>query len=119
MGKSYSERLYDRVNSGEFVRCFLGRCPDCGARIWSIEESYHQEPTGKIKAWFVCKCGKKYKETVYPYEHDDGTKTYKYSQSLPEKVNTKKWGKQFMLKTKKNTYLITPDGIKKKKIKEA
>ena len=107
----YVKRLYKRLHENAFIRCFYGKCPKCGKRIWSIGDVFEDD---KIKAKFVCECGHKYKETVY--SRDMGK--YKYGQALPKDIQTKKWGTQKCLELKGKQFLILPDSIKVKELKK-
>ena len=111
MGKNgYTQRLYQFVNGKTFVRCFYGTCPQCGKHIFSIGDTVDGD---KIKAKFVCECGKKYKETVYSAE----MKRYKYPQALVYPYHDKKRGNVNTLKLYNRIYLITPTKIMSKEVK--
>ena len=58
----YTKRLHKFINGYEFVRCFYGECPDCGKHVFSVGDD---AIGSKIKAKFICDCGKKWIETVY------------------------------------------------------
>lgn len=105
----YTRALYNYLNGGNFVRCFYGRCPECGKRIFSIGDDVVE---GKIKAKFVCECGKKYKETVYSKD----LKHYKYPQALAEVIKDKKFGEITVLKFKDKYFLVERDKIRSRAI---
>ena len=100
----YTKALHHYINSKTFVRCFYGVCPDCGARIWSIDEDVENN---KIKAKFICSCGKKYREVVYSPK----LKKYKYQQGLVEQVKDPKRGKIAVIKYKGRYYLPVKDKV--------
>ena len=112
MGKNgYTQRLYQFVNRKGFVRCFYGTCPQCGKHIFSVGDDVVDN--NKIRAKFVCECGKKYKETVYSAE----MKRYKYPQALVYPYKDKKRGNVNTLKLYNRIYLITPTKIMSKEVK--
>lgn len=107
----YTQKLYELVNnSHRFVRCFYGRCPDCGKRVFSIDENVVDN---KLKAKFICECGKKWVETVYSKD----MKKYKYPQALVEDYRDKKRGLVKVLKNNKKIWLVTPEKILSKEVK--
>lgn len=105
----YTKALYNFLNGGNFVRCFYGKCPECGKRIFSIGDDAVGD---KIKAKFVCECGKKYRETVYSKE----LSKYKYPQALPEVIKDKKFGEITVLKFKDRYFLVEKDKIRSRAI---
>lgn len=107
----YTKSLHRFINRNGFVRCFYGKCPECGERIFSIGDEVIDN--NKIKAKFVCECGKKYKETVYSGK----LKKYKYPQALCEIIRDKKFGEIKVLSFRDRYYLVTPDKIRSKPIK--
>ena len=109
MGNLYLKTLHKFINQDRFIRCFYGECPDCGKRIFSVGDDV---VGNKIKAKFVCSCGKKYKETVY--SPDLGH--YKYQQALVETIHDVKFGDIKVLKFKGKYLLITPQKIRSKQI---
>ena len=100
----YTKELNKFLNSYHFVRCFYGKCPECGKRIFSIGDDV---VGNKIKAKFICECGKKYKETVYSAERNK----YKYPQALAETIRDKKLGQIKVLKFKGKYILVKNDKI--------
>ena len=107
----YTKRLSKLINGYEFVRCFYGECPICEKHVFSIGEDVTDNNT-KIKAKFVCECGKKWKETVYSRE----SKKYKYRQALVEEYHDRKKGTIKVLKLGKRIYLVTPEKIMSKEV---
>lgn len=105
----YTKNLHSFLNSGRFVRCFYGQCPDCGKHIFSVGDDAVGD---KIKAKFICECGKKYKETVY--SPDMGK--YKYPQALPEVIKDKKFGEIMVLKFRDKYYFVSPNKIRSRSI---
>lgn len=105
----YSKSLYKFVNGYNFVRCFYGKCPECGKRIFSVGDDV---VGNKIKAKFVCDCGKKYREVVYSKD----MKKYKYPQALTETIKDKKFGEIKVLKFKGKYYFISPNKIRSRSI---
>lgn len=107
----YTKRLHKFVNGHEFVRCFYGKCPDCGEQVFSVGDDVVGD---KIKAKFICPCGKKWKETVYSPKMG----RYKYPQALVEKYYSKKEEKNLnVLKLFNTIFIITPKSIKSKEVK--
>lgn len=106
----YTEKLYEIVNGYEFVRCFHAKCPECGEKVFSIDENI---VGNKLKAKFICDCGKKWCETVY----SPRLKKYKHQQALVEEIRDQKYGRIKVLKTVDRYYLVTPDKIRSKQIK--
>ena len=107
----YTKRLHKLVNDPhKFVRCFYGKCPECGQRVFSIGE---QVENSKIRAKFMCNCGKKWIETVYSKD----MKKYKYPQALVEEYRDTKRGRIKVLKDNKRIWLVTPEKILSKEVK--
>lgn len=106
----YTKTLYDLINQNRFIRCFYGKCPDCGKRIFSVDEEVVDGD--KIRARFVCECGKKYKETVYSRKMG----RYRYPQALAETVRDKKLGLIRVLRLKDRQVLVTKEKIRYRKI---
>lgn len=100
----YTRALHKFLNGYSFVRCFYGKCPICSKRIFSIGDDVVED---KIKAKFVCECGKKYKETVY----SSNMNKYKYPQALAETIKDKKFGEIKVLKFRGKYYLVQRDKI--------
>lgn len=107
----YTRRLHKFINGFEFVRCFYGKCPVCGKRVFSIGDDVVNFEY--IKAKFICDCGKKWKETVY--SSDLGK--YKYPQALVEKYYDNHRGEVNVLRLMNKIYLVTPDKIMSKEVK--
>ena len=107
----YTRRLHKFINGFEFVRCFYGKCPVCGKRVFSIGDDVVNFEY--IKAKFICDCGKKWKETVY--SSDLGK--YKYHQALVEKYYDNHRGEVNVLRLMNKIYLVTPDKIMSKEVK--
>lgn len=105
----YTRALHKFLNGYSFVRCFYGKCPICGKRIFSIGDDVVED---KIKAKFVCECGKKYKETVY----SSNMNKYKYPQVLAETIKDKKFGEIKVLKFRGKYYLVQRDKIRSRTI---
>lgn len=109
----YEKRLYDTVSKPGFKRFFYGKCKECGARIWSIDEDIDLE-TGKIKAKFVCNCGAKFRQTVYSRGHKS---TYRYEQGIVDDMTVK--GKKCrVIRTLNYLYLPTGEKVLRKARKE-
>jgi len=109
---TYTKRLYELVNnSHKFVRCFYGICPECKKRVFSIDEKVMKD---KIKARFICSCGKKWQETVY----SSTMNKYKYPQALVEDYRDKKRGLVKVLKRGKRIWLVTPTKVLSKELKQ-
>ena len=109
MGK-YEERLKKVVEEPGFKMLFHGKCKNCGARIWSIDEQIDIE-SGTIKAMFLCNCGAKYKQVVYTREKKGG---YKYEQGLVTDMKIK--GKNTrIIRARSGLYMVTSTGVKVKK----
>lgn len=106
----YLKNLCNFINKDRFIRCFYGKCPECEKRIFSVGDDVINN---KIRAKFVCSCGKKYKETVY--SPDMGH--YKYQQALAEEIYDAKFGNIKVLKFKGKYLFITPEKIRIKTIK--
>lgn len=83
MESRYVTALYKFLNSGKFIRSFKGKCPECGAELWSVGDDVVDN---RIKAKFICDCGKKYKEVVYSPK----MKKYKYTQAVGVDFDTSK-----------------------------
>lgn len=108
----YTMRLHALINDEhKFVRCFYGICPECGKHIFSVGEKVVED---KIKARFICSCGKKWQETVYSKD----TKSYKYPQALVETYRDKKRGNVKVLKRLNRIWLVTPEKIFTKEVKK-
>lgn len=105
----YTKALHKFLNGCSFVRCFYGKCPSCGRRLFSVGDDVVDH---KIKAKFVCECGKKYKETVY----SPGTNKYKYPQALAETIRDKKFGEIKVLKFRGKYFLVQKDRIRSRTI---
>ena len=105
----YTKRLHKFINGYEFVRCFYGECPDCGKHVFSIGDD---AIGSKIKAKFICDCGKKWIETVYSAERNK----YKYPQALCKEIYDKKLGDIKVLEFKGRHYLVTPEKIRSRTI---
>lgn len=104
----YTKRLYKFINGKIFVRCFYGKCPECGKHIFSIGDDVVDN--SKIKAKFICDCGKKWKEIVYSKKY----KHYKYRQAI---VIQYKDDKKIMnvLKLNDVVFKVTENSIKSEK----
>lgn len=107
----YTQKLHALVNDPHrFVRCFYGVCPECKKRIFSVKE---QIKGSELKAYFICDCGKKWKETVYSAQ----MKKYKYPQALVDTYRDKKRGEVKVLRRLNRIWLVTPDKVLTKEIK--
>lgn len=109
----YEKRLYDTVSKPGFKRLFYGKCKECGARIWSIDEDIDIE-TGRIKAKFICNCGAKFRQTVYSRGHQT---TYRYQQGIVDDMVIK-GKKRRIIRTLDGIYFPTGEKILKKPRKE-
>lgn len=105
----YTKALHKFLNGYSFVRCFYGKCPSCGRRLFSVGDDVVDH---KIKAKFVCECGKKYKETVY----FPGMNKYKYPQALAETITDKKFGEIKVLKFRGKYFLVQNDKVRSRTI---
>lgn len=114
MPENYNKALYDFVNSKIFVRVFYGKCPDCGKRIFSIDE-YVDEDYQRIRARFLCSCGKKYTQTMLDFRQKP-CKGYRYPQGIVTEVYDKGKKRRY-IKCKNKYYLVKPDKILSKDIK--
>ena len=47
----YTEALHNYINRNGFVRCFYGKCPECGERIFSIGDEVIDNKTIKAKIY--------------------------------------------------------------------
>ena len=109
----YTKRLHKFTNSGNFVRCFYGVCPECGKRVFSIGDDVVEDSV--IKAKFICSCGMKWRETVY----SRSMKKYKYPQALVEDYYDHKSGKDVkVLKLGNKIYFPTANKILSKEVKK-
>lgn len=107
----YSKRLHDFINSGNFVRCFFGVCPECGKHVFSIGDDVVEDSA--IKAKFICSCGKKWRETVY----SRNMKKYKYPQALVDEYYDEKKEKTVkVLKLYNKIYLPTSNKVLSKEM---
>lgn len=97
------------MNSKDFIRTFLGKCPECESRIWDIGEEYDPEK-GHIKARFICNCGKKFKKVVF--SKSKGYK-YRYPQGVVEYKDAGTKDSVKIIRQNKCYYEVTPDGVKK------
>lgn len=104
----YTESLYKFINGKIFVRCFYGKCPECGKHIFSIGDDVIKNYA--IKAKFMCECGKKWKETVYSRR----LKHYKYNQAVVIKYKDSK-DTINVLKLNDIIFKVTPEKIKPEK----
>lgn len=100
----YIEMLYDRVHNGGFFRSFYGKCPDCGQRVFSIDDNVVGD---KIKAKFICDCGKKWKKTVYSPE----MKRYRYPQAIVDIYKDKKGRETRVLQMGDEMWFVKKDKI--------
>lgn len=105
----YEKKLLDYMYSRDFIRTFLGKCPECEARIWDIGEEYNPEK-GYIKAKFICNCGKKFKKIVF--SKSKGYK-YRYPQGIVEYKEPTTKGSIKIIKQNRCYYEVTQDGVKK------
>lgn len=106
----YSERLHNYINRNGFVRSFYGKCPECGKRVFSVGDDVVD--FSKVKAKFLCPCGKKWKEVVYSRELNK----YKYPQALVEEYRLKGVGLVKVLKLNKRIYYATKDKVLSKEV---
>ena len=110
----YTKRLHKFVNGDRFVRTFYGECPSCGKRVFSVgDDAVPLDGSTVIKAKFMCPCGKKWKEIVYSKD----LKKYKYRQTLPEDYKDPKFGKVKVLRLGNRLFLILPDKILSKEVR--
>lgn len=104
---AYETALYDYINSQDFVRTFRGKCPECGAEIWSVAEKYDLDKK-LIKAKFVCNCGKTSAQTVFSQKN--GYK-YRYPQGIAECDNGKASERRMIIKQVDCYYEVTPEKV--------
>ena len=108
----YTRKLHSFINGYSFVRCFYGKCPECGKHVFSVGDDVIDYSS--IKAKFICSCGKKWKETVYSSKMS----RYKYRQALVEDYRDKKLGIVKVLRLDNRIFLVTPEKIKSKEVKK-
>ena len=100
----YIDMLYDRVHRGGFFRSFYGKCPECGQRVFSIDD----EIVGnKIRAKFICDCGKKWIKTVYSPEMN----RYRYPQAIVDVYRDKKGRETRILKMGDEMWFVKKNKI--------
>lgn len=104
----YTKRLYEFINGYEFVRSFYGVCPECGKNVFSIGDEYKDN---KIKARFICECGKKWKKVVYSPEIGK----YRYPQMIVATHTDKRGREKKVLKRLDTIWFVTPNKIVEKK----
>lgn len=111
MSTRYMELLYDRVHNGGFFRSFYGKCPECGQRVFSIDDEVSSD---KIKAKFICDCGKKWKKVVYA----SGMNRYRYPQMVVSVYRDRKGNETRVLKRGDDMWFVKRNKIVHKKRKE-
>lgn len=81
----YESKLNKYVHSKGakgFIRLFKNACPNCGEEIFNVNEKVEAD---KIVGYFLCNCGKKFKEVMYSKE----LKKYKCPQGMVKNYKRK------------------------------